>query len=70
MKKLAFDVYVDGEYECYGPFNGEEELRQGLLKFYKGFCVPRKGLDELTLEELVKVVNGFLYEPIYVFECK
>lgn len=54
MKKLAFDVYVDGEYECYEPFNGEEELRQGLLSFYKGFCVPRKGLDELTLEELVK----------------
>lgn len=50
--KYAFDVYVDGEYKCYGPFNGEEELRQGILKFYKGFCVPREGLDELTLEEL------------------
>nr|DAR48185.1 MAG TPA: hypothetical protein [Caudoviricetes sp.] len=68
--KYAFDCYVDGEYEQYGPFYGKYDLKAGILKFYKGFCVPREGLDELTLKELVKVVNGFLYEPIYIFECK
>ena len=68
--KYAFDCYVDGEYEQYGPFYGKDELRKGILKFYKGFCVPREGLEELSLEELTQNVNGFLYEPIYVFECK
>lgn len=70
ITKYAFDCYVDGEYEQYGPFYGKDELRKGILKFYKGFCVPREGLEELSLEELTKKVNGFLYEPIYVFECK
>lgn len=69
-QKYVFDTYVDGMFEHYGPFYGKDELRKGILKFYKGFCVPREGLDKLTLEELVKVVNGFLYEPIYIFEVK
>lgn len=36
--KYAFNVYVDGEFEQYGPFYGKDELRKGILKFYKGFC--------------------------------
>lgn len=69
MKKqnFVFDTYVDGMFEQYGPYNTMKELHQGLLDFYKGFCVSRKGLEELSFAQLVDLVESFLDEAIHVF---
>ena len=66
-QKYVFDIYVDGVFEQHGPFDTMQDLHQGLLKFYKGFCVSQKGLEELSFAQLVDLVESFLDEAIHVF---
>lgn len=66
-QKYVFDTYVDGVFEQYGPFDTMQDLHEGLLNFYKGFCVSRKGLEELSFAQLVELVESFLNEAVNVF---
>lgn len=66
-QKFVFDTYVDGMFEQYGPYNTMKEVNKGLLDFYKGFCVSRKGLEELSFAQLVDLVESFLDEVVHVF---